>query len=93
MADYRAVEPALLHELDLAFFDDRFEGATPTEQLILEAMGAMPARSASPTSGADCRTSPAHDVLVRRRGVTSNLSRGRASLPRSDASGVTGLGG
>lgn len=36
--DYEAVEPALLHELDLAFFEDRFEGASPTEQRILEAM-------------------------------------------------------
>lgn len=37
-ADYRAVEPALLHELDLAFFEDRYEGASPTEQRVLEAM-------------------------------------------------------
>jgi hypothetical protein len=37
-ADLRAVEPALLHELDLAFFDDRFEGASPTEQRVLQAM-------------------------------------------------------
>lgn len=36
--DYRRVEPALLHELDLAFFEDRFEGATPTEQWVLEMM-------------------------------------------------------
>jgi hypothetical protein len=34
----RAVEPALLHELDLAFFEDRFEAAPPTEQRVLEAM-------------------------------------------------------
>jgi len=37
-SDYRAVEPGLLHELDLAFFDDRFEGASPTEQRVLQAM-------------------------------------------------------
>jgi hypothetical protein len=37
-ADYRSVEPSLLHELDLAFFDDRFEGASPTEQRVLEVM-------------------------------------------------------
>lgn len=36
--DYRALEPALLHELDLAFFEDRFEGASPTEQRVLAAM-------------------------------------------------------
>lgn len=41
-ADYRAVEPALLHELDLAFFEDRFEGASPTEQHVLEAMAREP---------------------------------------------------
>lgn len=36
--DFHAVEPALLHELDLAFFEDRFEGASPTEQRVLESM-------------------------------------------------------
>jgi hypothetical protein len=36
--DFRAIEPALLHELDLAFFEDRFEGASPSEQRVLEAM-------------------------------------------------------
>jgi len=37
-ASYRAVEPALLHELDLAFFEDRFEAAPATEQRVLEVM-------------------------------------------------------
>jgi hypothetical protein len=32
------VESSLLHELDLAFFDDRFKGAIPTEQRALELM-------------------------------------------------------
>jgi hypothetical protein len=36
--DYWAVEAGLLHELDLAFFEDRFEGASSTEQRVLEAM-------------------------------------------------------
>jgi hypothetical protein len=35
---YRAVEAGLLHELDLAFFDDRFEGASTAEQEVLLAM-------------------------------------------------------
>lgn len=35
---FRAIERGLLHELDLAFFEDRFEGASPTEQRVLEAM-------------------------------------------------------
>jgi hypothetical protein len=37
-AGYRGVEPGLLHELDLAFFDDRFQVATPAEQAVLIAM-------------------------------------------------------
>ena len=79
MADYRAVEPALLHELDLAFFDDRFEGATPTEQLILEAMG----RHTGQVRLADLRRRlpdlAGHDVLVRRlvdRGLVYRATRG-----------------
>jgi hypothetical protein len=41
---YRAVELALLHEVDLAFFEDRFEGATPAEQRVLEAMARVEGR-------------------------------------------------
>ena len=38
LVDFQRVESALLHELDLAFFEDRFEAAPPTEQLLLTAM-------------------------------------------------------
>jgi hypothetical protein len=38
LADFQRVESALLHELDLAFFEDRFEGAAPSEQILLLAM-------------------------------------------------------
>jgi len=38
LADFGRVEAALLYELDLAFFEDRFEGAPATEQLVLQAM-------------------------------------------------------
>lgn len=38
LADFQRVEAALLYELDLAFFEDRFEGAPATEQLVLQAM-------------------------------------------------------
>jgi hypothetical protein len=38
LADFQRIESALLHELDLAFFEDRFEGAPPAEQQVLEAM-------------------------------------------------------
>jgi hypothetical protein len=79
MADYRAIEPALLHELDLAFFDDRFEGATPTEQLVLEAMG----RQGGQVRLADLRRRlpdlAGHDVLLRRlidRGLVYRATRG-----------------
>lgn len=79
MADYRVVEPALLHELDLAFFDDQFEGATPMEQLILEAMG----RQTGQVRLADLRRRlpdlAGHDVLVRRlvdRGLVYRATRG-----------------
>jgi hypothetical protein len=41
-ADFRAVESSLLHEVDLAFFDDRFEGASPTDQRVLEVMAREP---------------------------------------------------
>jgi hypothetical protein len=35
---FQGVEEAMIHELDLAFFEDRFEGAAPTEQALLLAM-------------------------------------------------------
>jgi hypothetical protein len=46
LRDFQRIESALLHELDLAFFEDRFEGAPPAEQLVLEAM----AREAGPVT-------------------------------------------
>jgi hypothetical protein len=77
--DYRAVEPALLHELDLAFFDDRFEGATPTEQLILEAMGRQPGQVRLADLRRRLPDITGHDVLVRRlidRGLVYKATRG-----------------
>jgi hypothetical protein len=38
LADFQRVQSALLYELDLAFFEDRFEGAAPSEQIVLLAM-------------------------------------------------------
>ena len=35
LADFERIEPALLHELDLAFFEDRFLTASPAEQDVL----------------------------------------------------------
>lgn len=38
LRDFERVRDALLHELDLAFFEDRYEGATPIEQELLSAI-------------------------------------------------------
>lgn len=54
--DYWAVEAGLLHELDLAFFEDRLEGASPTEQGVLEAMARERGRSRWRDCIARCRT-------------------------------------
>lgn len=42
----RRIEPALLHELDLALFEDRSKSAPPTEQRLLLAMAGRVAASA-----------------------------------------------
>jgi hypothetical protein len=79
-AAYRSLEPSLLHELDLAFFEDRFEGATPAEQAVLAAM----ARQRTAVDVADLRrTLPEQaslDTLVRRlveRGLLYRAGRAR----------------
>ena len=51
-AAYRGVEPSLLHELDTAFFDDRFQAATPLEREVLLSM----AREAGAVNLATIRT-------------------------------------
>jgi hypothetical protein len=79
MDDFRAVESALLHELDLAFFDDRFEGATPTEQVILEAMGRQPGQVRLADLRRRLPDFAGHDVLLRRlvdRGLVYRATRG-----------------
>jgi hypothetical protein len=79
-AAYRSVEPALLHELDLAFFEDRFEGAAPAEQAVLAAMG----RQRSAVDIASLRGAlpeqASLDTLVRRlveRGLLYRAGRAR----------------
>jgi hypothetical protein len=79
LADYRAVEPALLHELDLAFFDDRFEVASPTEQRILEAMARDPGAVRLPRLREHLPAQAGVDLLVRRlveRGLIYRATRG-----------------
>jgi len=78
LAAYQRIESALLHELDLAFFEDRFEGAPPTEQKVLEAM----ARETGPATLRRLRERLADvgnlDLLVRRlieRGLVYRTGR------------------
>ena len=79
-AVYRSLEPSLLHELDLAFFEDRFEGASPAEQAVLAAM----ARKRTAVDVADLRRAlpdqASLDTLVRRlveRGLLYRTGRAR----------------
>ena len=77
--DYRALEPSLLHELDLAFFEDRFEGASPTEQRVLEAMGRSHGQVRIRTLRQQLSDQPGLDLLVRRlieRGLVYRAGRG-----------------
>ncbi len=65
--DYRALEPALLHELDVAFFEDRFESASPTEQRVLEAMGRSHDQVRIGTLRRELADLSGLDLLVRRQ--------------------------
>ncbi len=78
LADFQRVEAALLHELDLAFFEDQFEGAPHTEQMVLEAMaretGQVTLRRLRPLLGDQANL----DLLVRRlveRGLVYRTGR------------------
>jgi hypothetical protein len=78
-ADFRAVEPALLHELDLAFFEDRFEGASPTEQRVLEAMAREPGQIRLTRLRPPLNDVASLDLVVRRlveRGLVYRANRG-----------------
>jgi hypothetical protein len=79
MADYRSVEPSLLHQLDLAFFDDRFEVASPTEQRILEVMAREAGAVRLPRLRQHLPEQAGMDLLVRRlveRGLIYRAGRG-----------------
>jgi hypothetical protein len=79
-SDYATLEPMLLHELDLAFFEDRYAVAGPAGQRVLEAMarhsgavGALELRRALPDSANV-------DAVIGRlveRGLIYRPSRGR----------------
>jgi hypothetical protein len=78
LADFQRVEAALLHELDLAFFEDRFEGAPRSEQLVLEAMAREAGHATLRRIRADVADAPNVDLLVRRlieRGLVYRAGR------------------
>lgn len=79
LADYQALESSLLHELDLAFFEDRYLVAGVDGQRVLDAM----ARAGGRLSALSLRRSLADlanvDVVVRRlvdRGLVYRPTRG-----------------
>ena len=78
-ADFRAVESSLLHELDLAFFDDRYEGASPTEQRVLEVMAREPGQLRLTRLRPRLGDVASLDLVVRRlveRGLIYRATRG-----------------
>ncbi|MEX0630069.1 MAG: hypothetical protein WEE67_09980 [Chloroflexota bacterium] len=78
LADFQRIEAALLHELDLAFFEDRFEGAPRSEQSVLEAMTREGGRSTLRRLRTDVPDVPNVDLLVRRlidRGLVYRTGR------------------
>ena len=79
-ADFAALEQALLYELDLAFFEDRYAGAGPAGGRVLDAM----ARRAGSVTALEIRRSLPEtaniDQVVARvleRGLVFRPSRGR----------------
>ena len=85
-ADFQAVEASLLHELDLAFFDDRYEGASPTEQRVLEVMAREPGQIRLTRLRPHVGDVASLDLVVRRlveRGLIYRATRGtyEFSLP------------
>jgi hypothetical protein len=82
-AGCQTVEPALLHELDLAFFEDRFEGATPTEQRVLEAMARESGQIRLTRLRPHVGDVPSVDLVVRRlveRGLIHRAAPGTYDL-------------
>lgn len=79
LSDYRSMESSLLHELDLAFFEDRYLGAGEAGQRVLGEM----AQGGGPTSALWLRRAltdlPNVDVVLRRltdRGLVYRPTRG-----------------
>jgi len=77
--DYLALESSLLHELDLAFFEDRYLIAGVAGQRVLEAMARAGGRVSTMSLRRALDDLPNVDVVVRRlvdRGLVYRPSRG-----------------
>lgn len=78
LADFQRIEPALLHELDLAFFEDRCEDAPLPEQAVLAAMAREPGRVTLRRLRNELDAPANLDLLVRRlveRGLVYRTGR------------------
>ena len=79
LEDYLALESALLHELDLAFFEDRYLVAGTAGQRVLEAMARAGGRVSTMSLRRALGDLPNVDVVVRRlvdRGLIYRPTRG-----------------
>lgn len=79
LSDYLALESSLLHELDLAFFEDRYLVAGAAGQRVLEAMARAGGRVASLSLRRTLDDLPNVDVILRRlvdRGLIYRPTRG-----------------
>ena len=77
--DYLALEGSLLHELDLAFFEDRYLSAGVAGQRVLEAMTLSGGRISALSLRRSLADLPNVDVVVRRlvdRGLVYRPTRG-----------------
>lgn len=79
LKDYLALESSLLHELDLAFFEDRYLVAGVAGQRVLEAMARAGGRVSTMSLRRGLDDLPNVDVIVRRlvdRGLVYRPTRG-----------------
>ena len=79
LADYLALESSLLHELDLAFFEDRYLVAGTAGQRVLDAMARAGGRLSALSLRRTLADLPNVDVVVRRlvdRGLVYRPTRG-----------------
>ena len=79
LRDYQALESSLLHELDLAFFEDRYLVAGTAGQRVLDAMARAGGRLSALSLRRTLADLPNVDVVVRRlvdRGLVYRPTRG-----------------